>query len=50
MAALAVTASKKTSIFSTMSARSLGSDDEGAASYGAVNEVCILSVSAMKQY
>ena len=39
MAALAVTASKKNSIFSTMSARSLGSDDEGAASYGAVNEV-----------
>ncbi|CAK0784296.1 hypothetical protein CVIRNUC_007500 [Coccomyxa viridis] len=38
MAALAITASKKNSIFSTMSARSLGSDDEGAASYGAVNE------------
>ena len=39
MAALAMNASKKNSIFSTMSAHSLGSDDERAASYGAVDKV-----------
>lgn len=39
MTALVMHASKKNSIFSTMSAHSLGSEDERVASYGAVDEV-----------
>ena len=39
MTALVMHASKKNSIFSTMSAYSLGSEDERAASYGAMDKV-----------
>ena len=41
MTALVMHASKKNSIFSTMSAHSLGSEDERVASYGAVDEVSV---------
>ena len=44
MAALAMKASKRNSVFSTMSARSLCSDDERAASYGAVDKVAPAAV------
>ena len=47
IAALAMKASKRNSVFSTMSARSLCSDDERAASYGAVDKVAPLAVDIL---
>ena len=47
MAVLAMKASKRNSVFSTMSARSLCSDDERAADYGAVDKVAPVALDIL---
>ena len=50
MAALAMKASKRNSVFSTMSARSLCSDDDQAASYGAVDKVTPITQDTLMDF